>query len=109
MDGLALAAADMGVKAEKGDNRIAVLEQVLNDVSRGGKQLVASPQSPRHLGGAAASSGLDRVGGIDVFDVRGAKFRDEPLRISIDQPLLVDPADDLDVLLRHRPRSISRQ
>jgi hypothetical protein len=57
MDGLALAAAAMGVKAEKGDHRIAAVEQVVNDVSRGGKQLVGSPQSLRHIGRAAASSG----------------------------------------------------
>jgi hypothetical protein len=52
-------------------------------------------------GAAATNAGLDSLGGIDVLDVRGCQV-EEPARILPEHLLLVDPPDNLDVLLRHR-------
>jgi hypothetical protein len=56
----------MGVKAERGDDGVATVEQLVNGVSGRGKQLVGAPQGPRDLGRSTANPGLDCVRGIDV-------------------------------------------
>ena len=66
LDGLGLAPTAMGVKAERGDDGVATVEQLVNGVSGRGKQLVGAPQGPRDLGRSTANPGLDCVRGIDV-------------------------------------------
>ena len=60
------------------------------------------------LGGAWVTPGLIDCHTHAVFGGnRSGEFEQPRLWISIDQPIVVDPANELDVLLRHRPRSIS--
>jgi hypothetical protein len=93
------------MQTDGGNHDVPAVEQLVELVPGFLPELrEASHRSP-HGGETTANARFDGIGRIDELDVRSREFQ-ELLRISIDQPVLVDVADQLDVLLRHRPRSI---
>jgi hypothetical protein len=106
VDELPIASAPAYVPADSGDDSVPAVVELPKFVTGILPGFRKAAHCLRDLSGAATNARLDRVLGIDVFDVRGRQF-EEPLGISINQPLVIDTPHDLDVLLRHRPRSIS--
>jgi hypothetical protein len=109
LNDLAIAPAlGLRVEADGGDDGIAGVEQFVKFVPVLGERLSGAPQGEHHFSAATPATGIYIVGRFRVFDVRGSEVVNEALRIAVDQPLCVNPPDDLDVLLRHRPPSIPR-
>src|SRR4051794_38467039 len=106
---LALAPSAPGVPANGGNHDVTAVEDLMQLVSGVLPDLSETAHRSYHLERSTANTRLDCIRGIDVFDVRGSQFEEPLFGISIDQPLVVDAPHDLDVLLRHRQRSISRR
>jgi hypothetical protein len=60
----------------------------------------------RDRGAAVANSGLNGLGRVDELHVRGRELLDQPVRLTVEELLRVDPAHQLEVLARH---PLSRQ
>jgi hypothetical protein len=102
-----LAFAAACVPGHGGDHGVPAVEQLVQLVPRFLPDLGETAHRSHHLGRATANTGLDRIWGIDVFDVRSGELEQPQLRISIDQPLVIDTSYRLDVLLGHASRIIS--
>jgi hypothetical protein len=108
LDKFGPAPTDTGVKADGGHDGVPAVEQLMNLVTRRLEQFTAASQGLRDLNTAATNTGFDGLRRIDVFDVRGGELVDDPVRISVEQPVRIDPPHKLDVLLRHRRPSMAR-
>ena len=107
-DGLALGpTASCRVEANGGDHGIAEVKQFVKFVPVRGKRLTGTSHGEQHFNPAMTNARVGGLGRIHVFDIRGSEVVNEALRIAVDQPLCVNPPNKLDVLLRHRPSSIS--
>jgi hypothetical protein len=106
LDDLSLGPVSPRVNSERRDDGIPNVEELVKHVVGRLEEVVRVSHRLGDLGAPATNPGFDCVGGIHVLDVRGCEL-EEPTRISSEHLLLVNPPDDLDVLLRHRPRSIT--
>ena len=74
LDDLALAPTAACAETDRGDHRIPTVEELAKLVSGSVKELRAVSKSLRNLGWAATGTGVDCLGGIDVFDIWGGEF-----------------------------------
>jgi hypothetical protein len=87
------------VEADGGDDGIAGAERFLEIVLVFGERLSGAPHGEHHVSAATPTTGIDVVGRIDLFDLRGSEVVDEALRIAVDQRLCVNPPHELHILL----------
>jgi hypothetical protein len=101
LDKFGPAPTDTSVKADGGHDGVPAIEQLVSLVTRRLEQFTAASEGLRDLSTAATNTGFHGLRRIDVFDVPGGELVDDAVRISVEQPVRIDPPHKLDVLLRH--------
>jgi hypothetical protein len=91
-----------GATADGGHDGVPAVEQLVSLVTPRVEQFRAASQGLRDLSTAATNTGFGCLRRIDVLDVRRGELVDVPVRISVEQPVRIDPPHKLDVLLGHR-------
>jgi hypothetical protein len=110
---LAFASSAARIPAHSGDDDVPTVEELVELMPGLLPDLSESPHRSYHFSGAAPNAWFDCIWGIDVFDIRSGQF-EEPYRIFIDQPLVIDAPRTIstfscDIARQYPARAASRE